>query len=626
MGEVQDFSILTPVAMLGYGFKSEEFWYGIEKYSPAAIIVDCGSTDGGPYKLGLNKMTCGRGSYIRDLEPLLDAAYHKKTKLLIGSVGGDGSDLHVQEFLEMVKSIADERGYNFKIATIDSGVDRNVIINRIRAGKASPCGPVPELTEEDVHSAVDVVAQMGCEPYLKALEQDPDIILGGRSYDPAPFAAFCLARGVEPGVAWHMGKIMECGGFCAIPRGRSMIATIRKDSFDLTPLSPEERCTPVSVAAHTLYEKTRPDRLPGPGGALYLDGSRYEQITEKTTRVRGARFEPTPYQVKLEGVTKLGYRTIFIGGIRDQILISQIDEFLERARKYTQGLFPELDQSEQCQLRYHIYGRNAVMGPLEPDMSVGHEIGVMGEVLAPTQELSHTIANNVRATILHLPYDGQVATAGNFASPLSPHEQEAGPVFKFSLYHLIDLEANEQVSMFPVTMHEVKASKQPRTLSTLSKEQFQTIDTGKLKPLVYKAIPSGAAPLASIARVVRSKNSGPFELTLDVMFDTEAAYQRVKKANLLTNEVIKRLYRVQDEDILTNMYFEPALGWKCTIKRPWAQGSVGERDTLGTQQHGPLLTIEVPPAASKSVPIMGASESQATNGVSVVTNGVNSHR
>lgn len=627
MADAPEFSILTPVGMLGYGFRADHFWYGIEKYSPAAIIVDSGSTDGGPYKLGMNRMTCGRGSYVRDLEPILDAAYHKKIKVLIGSVGGDGSNLHVREFFEMVKGIAMERGYDFKIATIDAGVDRGLIVERIRARKVSPCGPVPELTEDDVHSAVDVVAQMGCEPYLEALKQDPDIILGGRSYDPAAYAAFSLARGCEPGVAWHMGKIMECGGMMAVPKGRSMLATMRKDSFDLTPLSPEERTTPLSIAAHTLYEKTRPDRLPGPGGVLHLDDAKYEQITEKTTRVRGAKFVPTPYQVKLEGVSKLGYRTIFIGGIRDPILISQIDDFLERARQYTQALFPELDKSEHCQFSYQIYGRNAVMGPLEPDMSVGHEIGVMGEVLAPTQELSYTIANNIRATILHQAYDGQLATTGNFASPLSPHEQEAGPVFKFSLYHLLDLEAGEEVSLFPITMHDVKASEQPHVLGTLSKDQYHAIETGNLKPLNHKAIPSGAAKLCEIARVVRSKNSGPFELTLDVMFDTEAAYQRVKQADLLTNEVIKKLYRVEDEDIIINMYFEPALAWKCTIKRPWAQGSVGERDTLGTQQHAPLLTIQVPPAGSRTVPIMGAAELPLTNGVAaVVTNGVNGHR
>lgn len=100
--------------------------------------------------------------------------------------------------------------------------------------------------------------------------------------------------------------------------------------------------------------------------------------------------------------------------------------------------------------------------------------------------------------------------------------------------------------------------------------------------------------MMDIASVVRSKNSGPFELTLDIMFDNEASYKRVKAADVLGNEVIKKLYQVQDDDILVNMYFDPAMAWKCTLKRQWPQGSFGERDTLGTQQHAPLLGVRVP--------------------------------
>lgn len=437
----------------------------------------------------------------------------------------------------------------------------------------------------------------GSPRYLEALKGDPDIIIGGRSYDPAPFAGFSIARGVLPDVAWHMGKIMECGGICAVPKGRSMIATMRKDSFDLTPLSPAERCTPLSVAAHTLYEKTRPDCLPGPGGVLNLDGARYEQVTPKTCRISGAKFEKTLYQVKLEGVTHLGHRTIFIGGIRDPILIGQIDDFLERVRKYSQNLFPELDKTEQCRLIYHIYGKNGVMGPLEPAQASPHEIAVLGEVIAPTSELSHTIANNVRASILHFAYPDQVATTGNFASPLSPHEQDAGAVFKFSLYHLVDLDEGEEYSIFPIQTHTIgsaSAQASPVPLPPAFDEAYKAIENGQLAELTTKSVPTGEAPLNEVARIIRSKNSGPFELTFDVMFDDPAVYKRVKDADIFTNETIKSLYRVTDDDILTNMYFDPALAWKCTIKRPWAQGSVGERDTLGTQQHAPLLSIRVP--------------------------------
>jgi hypothetical protein len=325
--------------------------------------------------------------------------------------------------------------------------------------------------------------------YLEALKSDPDIILGDRSYDPSPFAAFCMYHGVSDGVAWHMGKIMECGGICAIPKGRSMIATMRADSFDLTPLSPQERCTPLSVASHTLYEKTRPDQLPGPGGVLHLDGVKYEQITEKTVRIRGARFVPSPiYQIKLEGVEHLGYRTIFIGGIRDPILISQIDDFLERVRVYTQGLFTELDKSPQCRLIYHIFGRDAVMGPFEPNRKTGHEIGIMGEVVAPTKERSHAIANNVRASILHFPYVGQVATTGNFALPLSPQEQDAGAVFKFSLYHLVDLNPGEELKLFPIKIQDIgkdATTKEPVFITDSKIAQLESeslVPIGKLSP------------------------------------------------------------------------------------------------------------------------------------------------
>ncbi|EWZ78977.1 hypothetical protein FOWG_16829 [Fusarium oxysporum f. sp. lycopersici MN25] len=622
--EVPEFSILTPNAMLGYGYNVEHFWYGIQKFKPAAIIVDSGSTDGGPYKLGMNKMTCGRGSYIRDLEPILTACFHHKIKVLIGSVGGDGSNKHVQEMFDIVSSVSERLGFSFKVATINAGMDRNLVKSRIQNHKVSPCGPVEELVPDVVDGAVDIVAQVGAEPFLEALKGNPDIVLGGRCYDPAPFAAFCLSKGISNGVAWHMGKIMECGGICAIPKGRSMIATMRYDSFDLTPLAPEERCTPLSVAAHTLYEKTRPDRLPGPGGVLSLDNAKYEQITDKTTRVSGAQFLETPYQVKLEGVTFLGYRTIFIGGIRDPILISQIDDFLERVRKYTQSLFPELDQSDSCRLIYHVYGKNGVMGPLETQaVRSPHEIAVLGEVVAPTQDMAYTIANNARASILHFSYPGQIATTGNFASPLSPHEQDAGAVFKFSVYHLVDLEAGESSSLFPVAFRDINSTASPAPVASVSRERLEALENGPLAPIEKKQVPSRKAKMQELARIIRSKNSGPFEMTFDIMFDDEAVYRRVRDANVLTNDVIQSLYHVENSEILTNMFFEPALAWKCTIKRPWAQGSVGERDTLGTQQHALLLGIEVPEASTTEAATNGThSDAAHVNGV----NGVDSVR
>ena len=69
---------------------------------------------------------------------------------------------------------------------------------------------------------------------------------------------------------------------------------------------------------------------------------------------------------------------------------------------------------------------------------------------------------------------------------------------------------------------------------------------------------------------------------------------RVKQSGVLTEALICKLYNVTKEDIVTLMFFDPARAFKLTLKRSWAQGSVGERDTFGAQQHAPLLTIEIP--------------------------------
>ena len=100
--------------------------------------------------------------------------------------------------------------------------------------------------------------------------------------------------------------------------------------------------------------------------------------------------------------------------------------------------------------------------------------------------------------------------------------------------------------------------------------------------------------LRELAKVIRSKNSGPFEITFDVIFDERKPYQRVKNSGVLTRELIGGIYNVPDADIIAFIFFDPALAFKFTLRRGWAQGSIGERDTFGAQQHAPLMTIDIP--------------------------------
>ncbi|WP_428393269.1 acyclic terpene utilization AtuA family protein [Lichenicoccus sp.] len=447
--------IITPVGMLGYGYPLDDFWRGIEE-GVDAIVIDSGSTDNGPHELALGHSTCSRSAYLRDLEPMLAASTRHKIPVLIGSAGGTGTNAHVDFIMDIVREIAASKAYRLRAASIYADMPKAVIRQGLAEGRVSPCGPVPPLTDHDIDDATNIVAQMGAEPFMRALDEDPglDIIVAGRAYDPAPYAALCLRCGVDPGIAWHMGKIMECGGVCAEPKGRVIVATVRKDSFDLTPMSPQERCTPLSVAAHTLYEKSRADLLAGPGGTLDLGSAVYEAVDDRTVRVRSSIFRPSPaYTVKLEGAKIVGHRTIFIGGIRDPILIAQVDTYLERVRQYTTGHHASLADGS-ARLVFHVYGKNGVVGALEPVKQFEPlELCILAEAIGPTREIANAICDSARVACLHAPYAGQLATGGNMAFPLTPLENEIGPVCAFNLYHLMEVASPD--ALFPISHLEI---------------------------------------------------------------------------------------------------------------------------------------------------------------------------
>ena len=99
--------------------------------------------------------------------------------------------------------------------------------------------------------------------------------------------------------------------------------------------------------------------------------------------------------------------------------------------------------------------------------------------------------------------------------------------------------------------------------------------------------------LVELASVIRTKNAGPYELTIDVIFNDRKTYQRVKESNSLDASVIARLYGVPESDIITAIYFDPACAFKATMNRKVPCGDFGEKDIYGAQQHAPLLDLAV---------------------------------
>ena len=94
--------------------------------------------------------------------------------------------------------------------------------------------------------------------------------------------------------------------------------------------------------------------------------------------------------------------------------------------------------------------------------------------------------------------------------------------------------------------------------------------------------------LKDLAVVIRSKNAGPYELTLDILLRSEEMFQKMRAADVISKKTIAELYRLPEDDVLSIVYFPNALAIKATIVRPLPSGALGERDVYGAQQHAPL--------------------------------------
>ncbi|MBN2852689.1 MAG: acyclic terpene utilization AtuA family protein [Clostridia bacterium] len=437
---MKEMKILSPTAILGYGFPVESFEKAMA-LEPDVIAVDAGSTDPGPFYLGDGVSFTDRLAVKRDLTIMIKAALKAHIPLLIGSAGGSGADVHLLWCVEIVREILGDQ-HQAKVAVISAEVSKEKVHQALFDNQAVPLTAVPPLTHDDIENCTRIVAQMGLKPFIKALDMGADIIVAGRTYDPVAFAALAIRKGYDKGLALHLGKILECAAIAATPGSGSdcMMGCIGKDYFRVFPLNEKRRCTTLSVAAHTLYEKSDPYHLHGPDGVIDLSDCHFEQQDDRTVKITGTRFHEAEIpNVKLEGAKVVGFRTVSIAGIRDSILISQIDEVLEAVRETTKNNFAE--QLTDYHLDFKVYGKNGVMGDLEPVRTItSHELGLIIDVVAKTQADANAICSFARSTMLHYGYKGRISTAGNLAFPYSPSDFKAGEVYEFCIYHLIPYE------------------------------------------------------------------------------------------------------------------------------------------------------------------------------------------
>ena len=172
---------------------------------------------------------------------------------------------------------------------LSADIDKTVLKAALETDGMRPIDEMPALNDQEIAAAAHIVGQMGMSALQRALAADVDVVIAGRACDTAIFAALPAMLGFPVGPAMHMAKIIECASLCCVPGGRdTILATLDHEGFELDSMAPHRRATPVSVAAHSLYEQSDPFAVYEPEGRLDLTRATYHAIDDRRTRVIGA--------------------------------------------------------------------------------------------------------------------------------------------------------------------------------------------------------------------------------------------------------------------------------------------------------------------------------------------------
>lgn len=453
---MKSLKIICPNGHLGFApLKKDSFRRAVAE-KPDYIAADSGSDDIGPVPLGTDTCASPADWQRHDLEEMLLAARELDVPMLIGSAGDTGSNSRVDMYIDMIREIAERHGLGaFKIGWYYSELDKEYVRDTIRSG--SPVRGLDaraDLSEDDLDATTRIVAMAGAAPYRALLEEGCDVIIGGRSSDSAIFAACALHHGFPEAQSYYLGKVLECASFCAEPYGakETVLGEITEEWVEVTAMHPDQRCTIASVAGHAMYERSNPFHEYVAGGLLDMTNCRYEQVSEKTTRVTGMRFIPSEQlRVKLEGSGKIGERFVGMAGIRDPYTIAHVDEVMQWGRdQVTERFGPD-----GWELHYNVFGRDGIMGELEPMRDKpGHELLIVVQGVAPTREMAEEVAITGTRQLFYARLPDVKGTAGG-VSFIFDEVLPASPAHRWTVNHTMEI--SDPLEIFPIHTAEIGA-------------------------------------------------------------------------------------------------------------------------------------------------------------------------
>lgn len=440
--------IICPNGHLGFApLKVDSFHRGVAA-KPDFIAADSGSDDIGPVPLGNDTCASPRAWQEHDLEVMLLAARESGVPMIIGSAGDTGTNSRVDMYVQIIRDLAKKHSLApFKLGWFYSEVDKEKVRAKIRSGSAiKGLDARPDLDEAELDATNRIVAMAGVHPFKALLEDGCDVIIGGRSSDSAVFASAALTRGFPEAESYYLGKVLECASFCAEPYGakETVMGEITKDWVEVTAMHPDQRCTIASVAGHAMYERSNPFHEYVAGGLLDMTNCHYDQVAAQTTRVTGMKFVPAEeFRVKLEGSGKLGERFVGMAGIRDPYTIAHVDQVIEWAKAQVRERFGD----SGYELHYNVFGRNGIMGDLEPlKDKPGHELLIVVQGVAPTKEMAEELTMTGTRQLFYARLPEVKGTAGG-VSFVFDEVMPASPGYRWTVNHTMAVD--DPLELFP---------------------------------------------------------------------------------------------------------------------------------------------------------------------------------
>nr|WP_249780367.1 DUF4387 family protein [Bradyrhizobium sp. dw_411] len=394
------YRVVSACGALGYGFPKESLDAALKKRVDA-IISDAGSMDAGPYYLGTGTEYFEREAVKTDFRHMVEAGLKLGCPVILGSCGMAGGRRNLEWMLDVAREVFSELNVRgAKVAVIDAELDPEIVVSEFQKGALRTTGRGPELSEEGLRESV-IVGQMGVHPIITALESGAQYIFAGRACDVALFASDMIRRGIDAGLAYHVGHVLECGALACDPGSPSdcLVAEIYDDGSALF-VAPDasRRCTAYSIAAHSLYEESHPQLQFYPEGILTMEKTQFFSKNGSVAGIRNSRFirsrKPWPWSIKLEGSRLLGKRKVSL------IYIDPLD-------------LPNVPADVL------VYGRNGVQS--SPVSGSERELGIIIETRATSENAAVLLASLLTHYLIHYGYPGRKATAGNIAYPLSPN-------------------------------------------------------------------------------------------------------------------------------------------------------------------------------------------------------------